>query len=425
MDIWLNGLEILIVEDDATSAILTARLLAKYGAGIETASNGHEALKKFKDHSFPVVIIDIILPDINGLELAHTLKTLDSSIQFIATSANRDTATFVSAIELGFSDYLVKPFEFENLILSVKRCGEVIAARKQLEEEQGKFHAIVESLGEGIAIKNLEFRILYQNQTLTKMLGDFTGLPCYNMFGNVSICENCPTMLTLGDGQPHSACKSTLKNGELFHIESTASLVLNSCGDITGTVTVFHDINERVKNEQIIHNLAFHDQLTGLANRRLFEDRLSQAIAKYHRYGTMFGLLYLDLDHFKMINDRFGHEAGDIVLMETAERIRSCCKRDVDTICRQGGDEFCIIISNCKERKYLEKIAEKLLETVSLPILVGATDISVTTSIGIGMFPSDGATSKSIKAAADAAMYSAKQLGRNTHNFFDARTLTM
>jgi diguanylate cyclase (GGDEF)-like protein len=165
--------------------------------------------------------------------------------------------------------------------------------------------------------------------------------------------------------------------------------------------------------------------LTGLANRRLFEDRLSQAIAKYHRYGTMFGLLYLDLDHFKMINDRFGHEAGDIVLMETAERIRSCCKRDVDTICRQGGDEFCIIISNCKERKYLEKIAEKLLETVSLPILVGATDISVTTSIGIGMFPSDGATSKSIKAAADAAMYSAKQLGRNTHNFFDARTLTM
>ena len=110
--------------------------------------------------------------------------------------------------------------------------------------------------------------------------------------------------------------------------------------------------------------MAFHDPLTGLANRRLFQDRLEQAIAKSRRYGMQFGLLTLDLDDFKEINDCFGHEAGDNVLREAADRIRACCKRDLDTISRMGGDEFCIICTDCSDREQLRFISEETAEPV-------------------------------------------------------------
>jgi len=423
LDIRFNGLDILVVEDDAVSAIVTSRILIKHGARVMTAANGYEALEKFRQQNVPIIVTDINMPGISGLELVSNIKALDQTVQFIATSANRDTDCLVTAIELGFSDYLIKPFEFENLLLSIKRCSDVLAARKQLEDEQGKFQVVVDSLGEGIAIKDLEYRIVYQNRALTEMFGDFTGSYCFTMFGNTAPCQECPTILTLQDGLPHSACKNRAGDGILFDVESSASLLKDSRGTVTGTVSIIRDVSERVKNEKAILDMAFRDQLTGISNRRLFQDRLDQAIAKFHRYGTKFGLLYLDLDNFKTVNDTFGHAAGDQILIESANRIRSCCKRDVDTISRQGGDEFCIL-ANCGERKYLEEIALHLLQAFSIPFRIGLSEVSITTSIGISLFPDDGAGPESIEAAADKAMYCSKRSGRNTHTFFDVHTAT-
>jgi diguanylate cyclase (GGDEF)-like protein len=414
LDICLSGLDILVVEDDHASAIVTSRILIKHGAHVEIAVNGREALEKFEQRHVPLVVTDINMPGMSGIELARMIKELDPKVQFIATSANRDTYCLVSAIKLGFSDYLLKPFEFESLLLAVKRCNDVRIAQKQLADEQGKFHDVVECLGEGIVIKDLNSLIIYQNKALTEMFGDFTGSHCYKMFGYLVPCPECPTTVTLQDGQHHSACKIRVRNGEPFHIESTSSLLKDSLGVVTGTISIIHDVSERVKQEKTIHNMAFHDQLTGLSNRRLFEDRLGQAIAKFHRYGTKFGLLYLDLDNFKVINDTFGHETGDEVLIESSERIRSCCKRDEDTVSRQGGDEFCII-ANCQEQKYLEEIAKHLLLAFSIPFRIGRVDITVTTSIGISLFPDGGTTPKSIEASADRAMYCAKRSGRNRY----------
>ncbi len=422
LDISLSGLDILVVEDDDSSAILTSRILAKHGARVEVAVNGHAGLEKFRQHYFPIIVTDINMPGMNGLELVSTVKMLDPKVQFIATSANRDTECLVTAIELGFSDYFIKPVEIEKLILAVKRCGDVIAARKQLEDEQGKFHAVVDCLGDGILIKDLDCRIIYQNKAMTEMFGDRTGLACFEMFDLSEPCEDCPTNRTLLDGKRHSACRNYRMDGKTHHIETTASLLWDSRGTVTGTVEIVRDISERIKNEQAIHDMAFHDPLTGLSNRRLFEDRLDQTIAKSHRYGMKFGLLYLDLDHFKEINDAYGHEAGDQVLVEAGERIRSCCKRDLDTISRQGGDEFCVIVIDCGEREQLEEIATHLQQAFAVPFGVCNADVSVTTSIGISMFPADGTESKSIEAAADKAMYCAKRTGRNTHVFFDSLT---
>jgi diguanylate cyclase (GGDEF)-like protein len=211
-----------------------------------------------------------------------------------------------------------------------------------------------------------------------------------------------------------------LNKDNVLYVENTSSLLRDSRGTVTGTITIIRDISDRIKNEQIIKDLAFSDPLTDLANRRLFEDRLEQAIAKCHRYGMKFGLLNLDLDHFKTVNDTLGHESGDVVLQETAERIKSCCQRDLDTISRYGGDEFCIILTDCGERTELEELAKSMLQLLSKPIRNRDSDICITTSIGISIFPDDGTDAKSLAEAADKAMYSAKRAGRNTYRFFAA-----
>ena len=417
-NISLNNLALLVVEDDATSALLISRILAMHGARVEIAVNGSDGLLKFQEHRYPIIITDINMPVMNGFELVSRIKELEPDAQVIATSANRETDCLITAIELGFSDYFLKPIEIEKLLLSVKRCSDILTVRQQLESEREKFRTVVDCLGEGIAIKDLDYRIMYQNRALTRMFGDFTGLACYKMFGNTAPCEWCPSIHTLSDGQAHSACINKISTGDVMYLESTASLLRDSRGTITGTVAIIRDVSDRIKNEQIIRDMAFHDPLTGLANRRLFEDRLEQAIAKCHRYGTKFGLFNLDLDHFKTVNDTLGHDAGDFVLQQTAEKLKLCCQRDLDTISRNGGDEFCIILTDCGERSELEELAKTILQLFTKPILYRDAEIHITASIGISIFPYDGIDSKSLIETADKAMYSAKRAGRNTFRLY-------
>jgi diguanylate cyclase (GGDEF)-like protein len=252
---------------------------------------------------------------------------------------------------------------------------------------------------------------------MLEMFGDRGGSACYELFDHDSPCPDCPTTLALKDGQTHTACLNYQTKGGTIHIESTVSLLRDSQGTVTGTVEIIRDISDRIKNEQTIRDMAFRDPLTGLSNRRLFEDRLEQAIAKSRRYDKRFGLLTLDLDHFKEVNDTYGHGAGDQVLLEAAERIRACCKRDLDTISRYGGDEFCIIFTDCGEREHLAAIAEKLLQQFARPFQLAETSVVVTTSIGISIFPENGLVTKELEIASDRAMYAAKKAGKNSYMF--------
>ncbi len=415
----LDGLEILVVDDDPTACLLNERILSRHGAIVQTANSGAEALKLFAERHHPLVITDICMPGMNGIELVTNLRQQDSSVQIIAATATYETELLISAIQLGFNDYIIKPVENEKLLWAVKRGLDAVMVRRRLEEEQIKFQTVVESMGEGITIKDLNFRVLHQNRAMTEKFGNLIGSFCYQIFGLDEPCNNCPTIRAMKDGQHHSSCRDYQRDGATFHIESTSSLIRDSRGIVTGSVEIIRDISERIKNEQTIRDMAFHDPLTGLANRRLFEDRLQQTIAKSRRYGMKFGLLFLDLDHFKEVNDTFGHEAGDLVLVEAGERIRACCKRDLDTIGRQGGDEFCIIITDCGGREQLAAIAKRLLEQFVRPFLLADSRLTVTTSIGISMFPDNGQIMKELQIAADRAMYASKQAGRNAYHFWE------
>jgi len=415
----LQGIDVLVVEDDTVSALLLSRALTKHGARVDTARSSGDALDMLVAKRYPVIVTDICMPGMDGLELVKRIRLLDKNTQVIATSANSNTECLISAIEVGFNDYFLKPLKFEKLLWAVKRCADIFADRQRLEDEREKFRVVVETLGEGIAIKDLDFRILYQNRFMIEMFGDRTGSPCYKFFGLDSPCQDCPTIRTLKDGRIHTSCRSYQLDNITFHIESTASLLRDTRGSVTGTVEIVRDISERIQNEQTIREMAFHDPLTGLSNRRLFEDRLEQAVAKSQRYGMKFGLLTLDLDDFKDINDNFGHEAGDQVLREAADRIKACCKRDLDTISRHGGDEFCVIVTDCGGKEQLAAIARLLLEQFERPFQLADSLIMVTASIGVTMFPDNGTAMKELEILSDRAMYAAKKAGRNTFRFWE------
>ncbi|MDP2806000.1 MAG: diguanylate cyclase [Gallionellaceae bacterium] len=168
-------------------------------------------------------------------------------------------------------------------------------------------------------------------------------------------------------------------------------------------------------NDQVTY-LAQHDTLTGLPNRMLFYDRLNQAITRAHREKEAIAVFFLDLDGFKQVNDTLGHDVGDALLREAAQRIQSCV-RDSDTVARMGGDEFTVILTNIKSEGSKDRVAEKIIEEVGRPFMLNGKDCSVSVSIGIALYPENGDTPEQLIKIADAAMYMAKNAGKNCYKF--------
>ncbi len=174
---------------------------------------------------------------------------------------------------------------------------------------------------------------------------------------------------------------------------------------------------ERKRTEERLTYLAQYDQLTGLVNRALFRDRLEQAIARSKRTGQGFGLVLLDLDRFKQVNDTLGHDAGDQVLKAVAERLKACV-REVDTVARMGGDEFTMILEGTSTEPSAEIVARRIIQSVSKPMTIGGQSVSVGTSIGITFYPQDDQTADVLLKHADTAMYEAKQKKGDAFVFF-------
>ncbi|SHK13299.1 diguanylate cyclase (GGDEF) domain-containing protein [Marinobacter antarcticus] len=200
----------------------------------------------------------------------------------------------------------------------------------------------------------------------------------------------------------------------------------------TTTQSLLKDANERLiiasinaqtmtesaelANEQMSH-MASHDYLTGLPNRSLLNDRMAQSMAFSQRHGKKVALMFMDLDHFKNINDSLGHSVGDKLLKSIAKRLKTCI-RDSDTVCRQGGDEFVVLLNEIENINDAVVTAEKIIEAMGLPHFVSGHQLNVTFSIGISIYPDDGEDHETVARKADAAMYQAKEKGRNTYQMF-------
>lgn len=207
------------------------------------------------------------------------------------------------------------------------------------------------------------------------------------------------------------------KDGTTYPVE--VRLQLSRISDASMFVAIIMDITERRATEEQINFLAFHDELTHLPNRNLFLDRLQQAIFEADRKEHLVAVLFLDLDRFKNINDSLGHTVGDQVLIESAKRLQSVLRAG-DTISRLGGDEFSIVLTDIENVRDCTLIAEKLLECMSKPLVIGDRELVTTVSIGITIYPFDNAEIQGLLKNADMAMYHAKEAGRNNYQFYSS-----
>ena len=208
------------------------------------------------------------------------------------------------------------------------------------------------------------------------------------------------------------------QNGETFWC-ALSTKAIDPAHPQDGTIWLFEDVTTQRENEQRLRKLANFDSLTGLPNRTVFNDRLEHALHKAQRNSGTLAVFFLDLDHFKTINDSLGHKAGDLLLCEVANRLKSCV-REGDTVARLGGDEFTVILEDVRSAKYVGKVAEKILATVSQTYLLDSTEVNISPSIGISLYPSDGRDVDLLLRNADAAMYHAKKHGRNNFQFYSA-----
>ena len=298
-----------------------------------------------------------------------------------------------------------------------------ITERRRAEEQlQLAFEAINHS-GEGIMVTDALQRIISVNPAFEKVtgyvaaevLGKTPGFFASGRHDDAFYREMYETLETTGYWQ--GEIWNRRKNAEIFPEWLGISAVRENDGRTKHYVAIFSDITERKAAQQHIEFLAHHDALTGLPNRLLLRDRLDQASALASRQQSRIALLFLDLDRFKMINDSLGHPVGDALLKAVVERLKRCV-RDADTISRQGGDEFVIVLGDVRDSEAVARIAEKIHQRMAEPFVIDNHALTTSFSIGIALYPDDGEDFDTLTKKADTAMYHAKQAGRNTHRFF-------
>lgn len=284
------------------------------------------------------------------------------------------------------------------------------------------FAKVVENSEEAILITDASCNIVFVNQAFEKITGYLSS----------EVIGRNPRILKSGrqedsfykqmwsriaaEGSWQGEIWNRKKNGEIYPEWQSISTVKNANGEVTNYVSIFLDITQRKEAEAYIQHMANYDALTGLANRNLLNDRFSQAILHANRNGLKVAVLFIDLDGFKDVNDSLGHESGDDLLKIVAARIVGCV-RDEDTVARQGGDEFIVLLSELEESENVSVTAQKILACISQPICLGDTELFVSASIGISVYPDDGDENRIFKNA-DAAMYSAKGEGKNRFHYF-------
>ena len=226
-------------------------------------------------------------------------------------------------------------------------------------------------------------------------------------------------------------CRLSVPNGGEIIVHLQAEIRRGREGEIVSLVGTAQDITERKRAEVEIHSLVLFDNLTGLANRMLFKDRLSKALAHAKRHGSALAVMFLDLDRFKVINDTFGHNVGDLLLKHIAARLiesvrlsdsvgRLSESSEATSLARLGGDEFTILLTDLERADEAAKVAERITEALAKPVYIERREVFVTTSIGISIFPHDGETEEALIQHADTAMYHAKEGGRNAYRFYSA-----
>ena len=433
---------VLLIQDDPADAETIRGALLSSGDGpfqvvwVRRCSEALEQLRPEGQQVQPMgprmaaILVDLLLPDSRGLETVDQLLRAAPQIPILVLCTARDEDVAKLAVQHGAQDYLLKT-RVDSYLLH-KALGSMIersAIAEALFEERERAQVTLKSIGDAVVSIDARGHVTYLNIVAETMTGwsrdEAAGHSVEEVLRIVDVTtrEIVPNPMALAIRENKTVdlkanCVLIRRDGVETGIEESAAPIHDRQGQVTGAVMVFHDVSMARALSLKMYHLAQHDGLTDLPNRMLLDDRLAQAITLCHRNQQKLAVLFLDLDRFKHINDTLGHDFGDRVLRNAAQRLLQCV-RSSDTVSRQGGDEFVIVLSEIAHSQDAEGCAAKILSALSVPVRIDEHDLYITASIGIATYPDDGNDAETLLKHADFAMYHAKANGFNTFQFFE------
>jgi diguanylate cyclase (GGDEF)-like protein/PAS domain S-box-containing protein len=415
----ISTARVLVVDDTSAVRLLMQKAVAAIVSEVRVAADGAEGLTIWRAWQPDLVVTDIIMPVMDGLAMSQAIRDEDQDAQIIVVTTSSDTGHLRQALDIGVDRYVLKPLDVHLLQDAVRKCLRDAWRLRDLRLSRIAF----ESASEGMMVTDADGAILAVNPAFSEISGyradEAIGLtPALIASGKHDEAFYRHMRETLNSaGRWSGEVINRRKSGELYAEWLSIVAVAEPSGRVTRYVGLFSDITERKREEDHIRRLAHFDALTGLPNRILFGDRLRRILSMLERRKGRMALLFLDLDRFKAVNDQYGHAFGDMVLVEVARRM-SACVRDSDTLSRRGGDEFVVLLESDDPTGAAAQVGRKLINAVAAPILIEGHVIDIGVSIGVAIYPNDGDDAEALLAAADHALYVAKQEGRGDFRFY-------
>jgi diguanylate cyclase (GGDEF)-like protein/PAS domain S-box-containing protein len=380
-------------------------------------------------HVVDIIVLDLGLPDAHGLEAIRRTHATAPRIPLVVVTGLDDESLAAQALQEGAQDYLLKgQIEARGLLRSLRYAIERKIMEEALFAEKERAQVTLSCIGDAVVCTDISGDITFLNPVAETMTGwsltEAVGRPMAEIFRTLNVTSTEPTettaelaILQIRSVHLPPSCTLIRRDGLEIPIEDSIAAIHDRQGQAIGAVIVFRDVSVAQAMAQQITHSAEHDFLTGLPNRMLLNDRISQAIAAARRHAKQVAVLFLDLDGFKHINDSLGHPVGDKLLQSIGKRLVSSV-RGADTVSRQGGDEFVVLLPDLQQAEDAAVMAGRILRDVAEPHTIDLHDLHVTTSIGVSVFPDDGADAETLIKNADTAMYQAKENGRQSFQFF-------
>jgi diguanylate cyclase (GGDEF)-like protein/PAS domain S-box-containing protein len=422
----------LLIEDNSGDARLLREMLSDQGANkvvLTHVESMAAAEAHLSAHEVDIILLDPGLADAQGIGAVRRAHAAALHVPLVVLTGFEDEALAGLALQEGAQDYLIKgQIDTRSLLRALHYAVERNTMESALFEEKERAQVTLNCIGDAVACTDVAGKITFLNLVAEKMTGwswqEAAGRPMADVLRIVDATSrrtisNPMESAVDRDRTVHLPSNSLLvrRDGREIPIEDSVAPIHDRVGNATGAVIVFRDVSAaRAMAQQMIHS-AEHDFLTGLPNRLLLSDRVSQAITLAGRRRGKLAVLFLDLDGFKNINDSLGHPIGDRLLQSIAERL-VVCVRNSDTVSRQGGDEFVVLLSEVEQVEDAAITARRFLAAVAEAHSIDQHELHVTTSIGVSVYPDDGLDAETLIKNADTAMYQAKENGRQSYQFF-------
>ena len=433
---------VLLADDEPNMLNSLHDLLKGRGYALTKASCGREAIEQLSRAPFDLAILDLHMPNADGHAVMDFMNTQRARAHVIVASGAVEIDAAIGSFKRGACDFLRKPYSREVLYQTVDAAlhkrrlhAEGERAAVGLESSEKAHRYLVNSSPDIIYTLDHKGRFTFVNNRAQQLLGycreEVLGRHFFELVHEDDV-ERAGQVLAEARGDRRTCGGVELRlrsrhgeartfSHELFTSASSqldGSLSFDwNLNNPLGTYGVARDITEQKRASEKISHQAYHDPLTNLPNRSLFNDRLELALRQAHRNASSLAVLFLDLDRFKRVNDTLGHVVGDQLLQQVALRLKACL-RSCDTLSRFGGDEFTVLLSELHDREDAARISHKLVECLSPPFRLAGFPLQISASVGIAVYPTDGDSAEELIGNADVAMYHVKVNGKNNHSFY-------